>query len=153
VPVLITPESELGKELARWDTPKRLGGMKCNGYEPFPKMVYKALKKDTGKVVCMEPEPSPIGFLTDAEYLRACSQAAAITAQCTRIVHDDDQFRQAKNEGWRESPADALEAFEALEQAVARAAAEANHAAQRMTPKAQAERKAREAATDKHIPE
>jgi hypothetical protein len=149
----ISPESELGKELSKWDTPKRLGGMGPNGYEPYPRMLYKAFQRDNGKVLCMEPPPSPYLFSTAEAHERACMLAEGFTKQCQRTVESELEEERAKAEGWRNSPQDALEHYEALQRAIGDAAAEANFAAQRMTPKAQAERKAREAATDKHVSE
>jgi hypothetical protein len=123
----ISPESELGIELAKWNKPYV--------YKEFPRMVYKAYARDNGKVLCGDP--------ADEGFTRACQ----------RTVQSEDELRQARTQGWAVSPEDALEQYEAGQRTIAEAAAEANHAAQRMTPKAQDERKKRDAATDKHVPE
>jgi hypothetical protein len=136
--LVITPESELGKEIAKWNAPKRLGGMNCNGFEPFPQMVYRAVKLESGKVVCMDADPRTGEYFPGQQF---------------RIVESAEQLGVAKGQGWCDTPAAAKVAFEREEQAAAQAAAEANHAALRMTPKAQAERTRRDASTDKHVTE
>lgn len=160
MPVLVNPESELGKELAKWDTPRNqivphtnppVYGMKPVGYERYPAMLYKAFKRENGKHMCLEPVPAEYLFQKADEYARAVNAAEAFNRSCMRTVHSEGEERQAANEGWRKSPKDAIDHLEACEKAIADAAAEAAAAATRMTPKAQAERKAREAATADHV--
>lgn len=138
--VVITEESELGRELKKWDTPKRLGGMKCDGFEPFPAMLYKAHKRANGKVMCGDPGV----VVGDAE-------ATTFTNSCQLLVHDEDHKRRALNDGWRETPNEAIEYFERLEQEQGNAAAEAAFAVQRMGPRAQAELKAADESTHEHV--
>lgn len=161
MPVVINPDSEYGKELAKWNTPRSqfvpgtnntVRGMKPDGYERYPAMLYKAFKRDNGKHACMENLPQETGYRTADEYHRAVNAADAFTRQCQRTVYSEGEERQAANEGWRTSPKDALDFLEACEKAIGDAAAEAAAAAVRMTPKAQAERKGREAATADHVP-
>lgn len=123
--VVINPESELGRELAKWNKPYR--------FEMFPKMVYRAIKKENGKVVC--------GDVNDE----------AIDRQCQKTVHSDDELIRAREMGWCESPGDALEAFEAKEREVADASARRLHSDQRMSEKARAEAAAADDATADHV--
>jgi hypothetical protein len=134
MPLVRTGETAWEKEEQRWNDPKRIGGMNADGFEPFPKMLYKAALLN-GKAVLTDPFNE--GF----------------AARCQRIVHSEDEERAAKAQGWVEGPNAALEAFEAEQRKIADAAAEANWQAKRMSPKAQAERASREAATDQHVPE
>ena len=95
--------------------------------------------------------PAEHAFRTSAEYDRAVTMADTFTRQCQRTVHSEAEERQATNDGWRTSPQAALEHFEQCERDIFTAAAEASHAAQKMTSKAQAERAKREAATSEHV--
>jgi len=142
--VVILPETEYAKELAKWEQP---------GYRfrPYPKMLYKAFVRANGQIACMEgPPPSDAG-LPAAEYDRRCVAAATFTTRCQRIVPDETAERVALNDGWSLTPQDAIAACEAREQAIGQAAAEAAHAARRMSPKAQAEFADAEAATARHV--
>ena len=132
--VLLNPDSELAKELTKWDKPYV--------YEPFPQMVYKAWPRENGRVECGDP-------------LVAVGDAAAMTfaQRCQRVVHSADERRRAHAEGWRDTPAEALDAYEDQQQAIATAAAEVHAAVTKMSPKAQAEHKKRDQATDTHLPE
>lgn len=93
-------------------------------YEPFPRMVYRGVLRSDG--------------VHDFE---------------NRIVDNERHFNEAMREGWVESPADAKYVVEAQEAAIAQAAAENAHAAQKMSAKARKELAMREAATHKHIAE
>jgi len=155
--IVRTGETEYDKEMARWDAPKRLGGMNTNGGEEFPMMLYKASVKGNGQPACMDLPPNrlvyPGGQQGDQEWNSACQQADAFTRSCQRVVGNGDERDAAVRNGWRSSPKDAIEAYEAEQQAIGLAAAEANYAATRMSEKAQKERAKREALTDKHLPE
>jgi len=130
MPLVITPDSALGRELDKWDTPRREGGMHVDGYEPYPKMLYQARQLPNGKVVCFE-ESDP--------------------RQGTKVVHSEAEERIALGQGWCHSPQEALDAFEAEQIAIGDASAEAAAAVRTMTPKAQRERAAREAKTARHV--
>jgi hypothetical protein len=134
MPLVRTGETAWEKEEQRWNDPKRLGGMNADGYEPYPRMLYKATLLN-GRAVVSDPDNE------------------AFAARCQKIVFSEEEERLAQGQGWCAGPREALEAFEAEQRKVADAAAEANWQAKRMSPKAQAERAAREAATDQHLPE
>jgi hypothetical protein len=127
VAVVINPESELGKELAKWNKPYR--------FEAFPKMVYRAIKRDNGKVQCGDPVDE------------------AFSRQCQLTVNSEDELIRAREMGWCESPADALEAFEAKEREIGDAAARRLHADQRLSEKARAEAAKADADTSEHLAE
>src|SRR5437763_1323971 len=109
---IITPDSATGQELGKWETPKREGGLAPDGYEPYPRMLYQARKLANGTVVCYDENDPRKGV---------------------KIVRSEREERIAKGQGWYESPGAALAGFEADEIAIGDAAAEAAHAAQRMT--------------------
>jgi hypothetical protein len=124
--LVITPESELGKELAKWNKPYR--------FEPFPQMLYRASKRADGVVSLFDSE---------GQYARSCYIEA-------RSEAERQQYLEA---GWRPSPEEALEAFEAKEKAIADAAAHRAYEDRNMSEAAQAEVKAAEAETAEHVAE
>lgn len=143
--LVITPESELGQELAKWNKPYR--------YEEYPRMLYKAQKRLDGKVLCMETAPHRYGFLDDTAYMRAVDAAEVFTRQCQRTVHSDDERRRAESEGWRATAQEALDYHEQLEQFIGDAAAHRAHEDRLMSDKAKAEAKAVDDATHEHVAE
>lgn len=93
-------------------------------FTPYPRMLYRGLLKSNGS-----------------------------TQVDQRIVASAGEQREAEADRWVESPSGATEQVETVQQEISQAAAEANAAATKMSWKAQRERKAREDATDKHLPE
>lgn len=155
--VIITPDSELGRELVKWEQHQThyVGQGQSPGnpyqYRAFPKMVYRAVKKANGKVVCMEPPPPIHLFKEQNDYNVAVAQAEVLVRECHRVVHNEDQYLVAKGQGWTDDPKAAVEQFEREEQAVANAAAEAAYAVQKMSEKARSEFENVERQTDQHI--
>ena len=142
MPIVINPDSELGRELAKWDAPRPR--------TEYPKMLYRAGQLN-GKTVCMAPPPSPFGWRDQAEYQAAINQAESFTASCQMIVHDEANHRRAKGQGWCESPGEALQQAEKEARALGDAAAEANFAARRMSDKAQRELDEANSLTHEHV--
>lgn len=140
--IVRTGESEYDKELQKWDTPKRMGGFGPDGHEPFPRMVYKAFRRDNGKVMCMDMDA------LYAQDMNTVAKADAFNRSCTLVVKSEGEWERAKSQGWCDSPADALEAHEKHAQAIAQAAAEVNYSVQRMSEKAQREHRAADEATE-----
>lgn len=162
MPVVISPDSKYGKELWRWDhrvdeihPDTSEHGMRPSSFQAFPQMVYKAHKRPNGKVMCLEGQPQTYGWPggRDGElaYERACLEVEAFNRSCVKVVQDESALRIAKGQGWAETPQAAVELFEREEQAIGQAAAEAAHAAQRMSGKAQRELDAASAATHAHV--
>lgn len=144
MPVILNPESELGKEMAKWEKPYQ--------FQRFPAMLYKAQKKANGKVLAVDVHPNPGGGFRNAqEYERACFDVDSFNKQNQRIAQNEYEERQLKNDGWKDSPTDAVAAFEAIEQEIGRAAAEANYSARTMGSKAQTELQATNDATHEHV--
>lgn len=133
--VVRTGESAYDKEMDKWDAPKRLGGMKPDGYEAFPAMLYKAHQMDNGKWAVNDP--------FDENWSR----------RCQTIVRDDRELRTHLEQGWRQSPKDALDFAERLQQDIADAAAERHYADQRLSEKARREAAEVDASTNDHVPD
>lgn len=143
--VVVTPESELGKEMAKWEKPYR--------FQMFPKMVYRAAKDRTGKTCSIKGDPAPWGYADPAQFQRDCDEVAQWNKSNQRIVQNEDEERAALNDGWRPTPVEALEAFEAREQAIGNAAAERAFRDRSMSEKAQREAASADAEAFEHLPE
>ena len=156
--VVISPDSELAKELQRWEMFPRHS---VNGevipagrpyvFRPYPRMLYKAIQARSGKYGCMAAPVTPFGWRDQQEYERAVAEADAFTKACQRIVTSEAEQRTAALEGWRESATEAMAFQEGLERDISTAAAEAAHRAQGMTDKAQREFNAAGDATEYHV--
>lgn len=143
MPVIVNPESELGKEMAKWERPYQ--------FQRFPAMLYKAQKKANGKIASIDVYPDLNAALTSQAYERACFAVDTFNKQNQRIVQTEYEERNAKNDGWKDSPKEAVDALEALEQAIGNAAAEANFVVQRMSAQAKNELQAANDATSDHV--
>lgn len=156
--VIINPESELGKELQKWEQFPRTG---VDGtvypagnpyvFRPYPKMLYKAQAWKNGKALCFAPPVSPYGWRDGNEHQQAQIEADAFTRSCQRIVKDEGEHGIAKGQGWCETPQEAQAQHEARLDALAREAAEAAFAANRMGEGARREFDAATDATEHQI--
>ena len=140
--IIYNPDSEISRELTKWDTQKRHGGFNANGYEEFPKMVYQAKARENGKVMCGDP-------------LAATGDAIgeAFSRSCQMIVSDQDEMDRASKEGWYDTPDLALVGYEDTQKSMADVAAMRHFADQGMRPAAQSEAKLADDATHEHLPE
>ena len=151
-------ESEYGKELARWNTPRNvvvkdsndeplkdsqtgefIRGKKCVGYEEYPRMMYMAHRLPNGQPSAGEIQPHPAFCLSREEYEQRCAYIDQFNRECQRIVRDESEQRLAEAQGWRKTTTAALDLYEQQQQEIARAAAEAEYRAQRMSSKARRE--------------
>ena len=141
--VVHNPESEHMKEVAKWNTPKRLGGEGPNGYEEFPKMMFRAQRwPDSGKVMCGHPgvavgEPASVTF----------------SNSCQRVVNNGDEYAQSKRAGWFEHPDEASAGFEVEQRDIARATAEAKYGARKMSELAEREFDVAQHESEDHVPD
>lgn len=103
---------------------ERNGGIRRYQFIPYPTTVYRADTGPTGRVV-----------LT------------------SRIVQSEREHAEATAQGWYSHPDAAKDAHEASQQAIARAAAEAAHAAERLPEPAKREYKRRSAESPDHFTE
>lgn len=133
----ISPESELGKEMAKWEKPYR--------YEPFPKMLYRANRRPDGKPSVNESDDRLFGNQPGA--------AELFSNTCQMTVYSESELTKYLEMGWRDHPKTAMEFFEEKEKAVGNAAAHRAFEDRKLSEKAQAEIKAAEDATAEHVPE
>ncbi len=122
---IITPQSVEGRELRRWDLPKSRGGMNRDGYEEYPKCLYKAGRPDHANV--------------------------KVTG--SKTVRDEQEERLALGQGWSVTQEAAIELVHKTHTEMGKLAAERAYVERRMSPKAQAEAAAFESETIQHVAE
>lgn len=157
--VVISPDSELGKELQKWEQFPRhhVDGTVIPAGNPYvkreyPKMLYKAQTwRSSGKALCFAPLVSPYGWSDPNQYGQAQLEADSFNTSCQRVVKSEGEHALAKGQGWCESPAEAMAQHEAEQAAIARAAAEAAFTSQRMSEKARAEFEAATEGSEHHV--
>lgn len=135
----ISVESPLGKELLKWErkpdwTPEK---------NPLPRMLYKARHRPDGKRSCGEVLDSLCGGQSAEQWSR----------QCQLTVRDESEMIRALENGWRKTPAEALELLKEKDNAVQDATAERHYKDLRMSEPAQREAAAADLTTLKHLPE
>lgn len=129
------PHTEYGKELAKWNVKRP--------YAEYPKMMFRARQLPSGKWSC--------GEVSDSLFNGVPGSAEQWTNGCQLVVHSDAERDRAMGDGWRDHPKDALEHQEALQRAIADAAAERAYADRNMSEKAKAEAKAVDDAHFEHV--
>lgn len=139
--------TKFAKELAKWDKPKSQGGYRCDGFEEFPKMLYKA-QKVNGKNVCLDVEPLPDQFPTDDQWRRATESITRRNRENTCIVGSPEEEERRKRDGWRNTPQDAVGFLNGLDDDVAKAAAHRAYEDRNMSEPAKREIAAAEEAAD-----
>lgn len=156
--IVISPDSALGKELAKWEQhrTKYVSDEEQPGnpytYRPYPKMLYRAQPHPISKQTrCMDVEPDVLQYATVQEYERALNMITRFNTACTRIVMSDDEQRRAMNDGWRESPDLAMAAAEQREIELSTLAAERHYKDRSMSEKAQAEAAEADRSTSAHV--
>ena len=137
MPVVVNPDSEYGKELAKWNVKRP--------FAAFPKMLYRAQKRPDGIVSVQETDDRLFGGNPGA--------AEAWTATCQKTVKDEYEMQKAMEGGWRKSHAEALEHFEKREQYKGNVAAHRAYEDRNMSEAAKSEAAAVEASTEEHVPE
>ena len=139
--IIHNPDSEFSRELSKWNTQKRHGGFGANGYEEFPKMMYRARERDNGKVMCGDP-------------LAATGEAVgeAFSRSCQTVVNDSDELDTSIKQGWYDTPDLALAGYENDQKSMADIAAMRHFSDQRMSETAKIEAKAADDATHLHVP-
>ena len=156
-----SPSTDYGKELAKHEqhhtrfTNDEVPPGNPYVYREYPRMVYKAVQHPkTGQMFCMAIDPSPMMFSFPQEYQNACAATAMLNRQCYRVVQDDTEFRIAKNDGWHESPGQALSGHEEDHwKTVVEDTAKRHFSDRRMSPEAQAEAAAVDASTEHQVPD
>ena len=138
---IVAKDSDEGKEYMRWEKPYR--------FEPFPKMLYMARKRPDGVVSVSESNDRL--FSVPGQMERA-GAAEAFNASCQKTVKSEDELRVALEQGWRPTPQEALERFDAKERAIGDAAANRAWSERNMSEAAKAEAAAVDASTEDHVP-
>lgn len=128
--VMVAPETDHAKELAKWEqhhSQFTIGTAPGRPYvfREYPKMLYRGAVNANGKHVIDEQ----------------------------KIVQDRDQETIANGQGWFSNPTQALECVKASELEKAKLAAERNFEVRRMSGKARAEVEAFEAEAGEHVAE
>jgi hypothetical protein len=124
--------------------------MNCIGFEPYPKMLYKANRLPNGQVSVGEVPPHPM-FTPPQEMETRALWVESFNRSCQTIVHNEQEEQKAKNAGWCETMPQAMEGYERQQQEFARIAAEENFKVRRMSEKAQAEFEAAQDASEHHV--
>lgn len=125
------------KEMERWNRPYT--------FKPFPKMLYKAHQLPSGKWATSATFDSQTGGVVGS--------AEKFSTRCTLVVNDQAEYQRAMENGWRETPGDAMEYCRKHQDAIGDATAERHYADSKMSEKAQAEAKAADAEVFEHLPE
>jgi hypothetical protein len=142
-------ESHYAKEMKRWDAPKREGGMNRNGFEPYPKMLYRTQP---------HPQSGRHEISMDKDIISLDKTVVLVDAQafnnsCQLIVHRAEEEENAKRDGWRESQAEAVQFHLDELDRMAREAAHRNHDDRNLSEKAKAEARAIEEKIPGHVAE
>jgi hypothetical protein len=120
--------SQMAREKRKWDLPRRDGGMRPDGFEEYPKMLYRAVEEQ-GRIVVDDH--------------RQCREIAVSREHEERLVRD----------GWTHSVSEARDAAARQQEVIATAAAERETAERSMSEPARREAAAVDAASDTHVPE
>jgi hypothetical protein len=121
------PDGAMAQEMAKWEKPYH--------YEPYPRMLYKAARREDGVVMVLDP------------------QNEQWSAQNYRTVKDEREEQKLLEMGWRGSPQEALDLFEAKERAIGNETANRHYHDSKMSPAAQAEAAEADRSTHRHVPE
>lgn len=159
---LVNPESPETKEMVKWEQfPSKwtLGVAPGRPYQyrPFPAMLYRAQRippnhVGAGKIAVSCQEPEYYGFRDQNEWDRARESAARFTTSCQRVVEDESQKSRAMEDGWRETPQEAIAHAEARERVVSNETHSRQSADSNMGEKARAEAERFESETFGHQP-
>jgi len=146
------------KEEAKWeqferDVPRGLKPGNPYTHRPYPWMLYKAAQMPNGKWAIAMERPLFFGFRDANEWQRACEMADKFTFDCQRTVQTAEEHARAREEGWRDTPGEAMEFRAALDKAIGDGAAVRNYEDRNMSEKAKAERDAAEAEHFGHLGE
>jgi hypothetical protein len=135
--VIVTAESEYGKELAKWNAKRPPAA--------YPRMLYRAQLRPDGVYSVHEVDDRVFGGRPGA--------AESWTFGCQFTVNDEAEHRKARDGGWRDSHAEAMEYQRGLEKFVSDAAAHRHHEDRLMGEQARAEAEAADASTVDHVAE
>ena len=142
-------ESSHAKILKQFNTPKSQGGYNCDGFEEYPKLLYKASRHPISRryyVALAEDELS-------LDRTRVLVDAQMFNRSCQLTVSGPEMEEKAIKDGWRKSQAEAIELVKDYELRDATLAAHRNYEDQGMSEKALAESEAYQRVTPGHVAE
>lgn len=137
----VSAESPLGKELMKWERKPDYDPRN----HPYPKMMYRAQNRPDGK--------RSVGEVLDSVCGGYAGAAEQWSRRCQLTVNDDAEKIRAYQQGWCDTPQEALEGLEKRENAISNQTAERHAADARMSEKAQAEAAAADQTTLRQLPE
>lgn len=135
--MIISPDSEYGKEHAKWNKPYV--------FAMFPKMLYKAQRRPDGT-------PS-VGEGLDSLCGGAPGAAEAFNRSTQKEVSSEAEMSLELERGWRETPQEALAFFASREESRSTEAAHRHHDDRNMGELAKKEAAAADAETSEHVAE
>lgn len=148
--IAISTATPMGKELESWETKNRIPGWRPENNQ-YPKMLYRARKREDGKVICLEPNHVDSPLLTPEQNARMAAHVEASNRAAMIEARTEEHERQLEAQGWCGSPKAALEAIEKYERMIGDEAARLAHADRNLSEKAKAEKEAYEASTPEHV--
>lgn len=125
------------------------GGTHAEGFQEFPKMLYRASKHPISKRYYVALDEDELSL----DRTRVLVDAQAFNRQCQLTVEDAEKEARAKKDGWCTSQAEALQWREDQDKRDAHAAAHRNYEDRNLSEKALAESKAVEEASPVHLGE
>lgn len=138
------PNTHYAKELRTWNTLKSQGGKRPDGFEEYPKMLYRASQRVNpasgepfGPFICIDPRDDTFSAHNWKEVKNRSEEEAALV----------------DGQGWRHSPKEALEFQKQLGDQIAFAAAERHAADRKLSEPARREAEIADATTADHLPE
>lgn len=153
--IAIIPGSNYAREMEKFEQfPSKYGQSPGNPYryKPFPKMLYRA-EHYQGAVRCMAPPPDAGEYTNMREYERHLESARRFTERCQMTVRNEAEMQKAMENGWRESPDEAVAYLRGRDDARGQAAAERNYADRGMSELAKAEKSKIEREAGMHLEE
>ena len=139
--IVHNPDSDYSRELEKWNQPTTNGGFGAARFEEYPLMVFKAFKRDNGRVMCGDP----LATVGDAE-------GEAFSRSCQLIVRNTDERVRAMADGWSVAPDKAIEDFEHDMRSIAEVTAQRHFADQGLSDLAKDEATQADAATHEQVP-
>jgi len=139
--IVHNPDSDYAREVEKWNQPTNNGGFGAARFEEYPLMLFKAFKRENGRVMCGDP----LATVGDAE-------GEAFSRSCQLIVRNNDERDRAMADGWSVAPDKAVKKFEHDMRLIAEVTAQRHFADQGLSDLAKAEATQADAATHEQVP-
>jgi len=145
--VPVSTETPLGKHLLTWE---RKSDYRPEN-NPYPRMLYKAVKGGDGIVRCLEDEPSPYLYQNMGLHQQAIDRVRVINESRVMTVGTEEEHKKARENGWRDSAQEAIDAIHGYEHDMQVAAAEMAYRDRNMSEPAKREVLAYAATTTEQV--